>query len=162
MKETILNYTQYNLWANFRIIELIKNTDTTFLDKEVKSSFSSIRKTIEHMFMAEEVWYRRLNGEPLKNMQHAEKDFELFIKQHAARSQSFIDFVSSKDEEFLKTNSTYKDLKGNEHINANWQMIMHCMNHSTSHRGQLITLLRTHGVTSIPATDMIVYFRTKA
>jgi len=38
-------------------------------------------------------------------------------------------------------------------------MIMHCMNHSTYHRGQIITLLRELGATEIPGTDMIAYIR---
>jgi uncharacterized damage-inducible protein DinB len=45
MKALILQQTNYNLWANTRIADLlVKNP--SILDVEVKSSFSSLRKTI--------------------------------------------------------------------------------------------------------------------
>jgi uncharacterized damage-inducible protein DinB len=37
---------------------------------------------------------------------------------------------------------------------------LHCFNHSTQHRGQLITMMRTLGLDRIPATDLIVYQRS--
>ena len=33
------------------------------------------------------------------------------------------------------------------------------MNHSTYHRGQIITILRELGVTTLPTTDLMAYFR---
>ena len=36
------------------------------------------------------------------------------------------------------------------------------MNHGTYHRGQLITMLRQTGVTNLPATDLIVYYREQS
>ena len=41
-------------------------------------------------------------------------------------------------------------------------MLLHLFNHQTFHRGQLVTMLRQNGIEKIPATDFIVFSRTKA
>jgi uncharacterized damage-inducible protein DinB len=41
-----------------------------------------------------------------------------------------------------------------------WQLILHCLNHSTQHRGQLISQMRALGMEDIPANDLVVYQRT--
>ena len=40
-----------------------------------------------------------------------------------------------------------------QNTNPHWQMIMHCMNHSTYHRGQIITMLRELRIATIPAIE---------
>jgi len=158
MKEILETCTSYNLWAN-KIITKLLSTNSSLLDKEVKSSFPSLRKTIYHIWSAEEVWHRRLHGESLDSLPEPGKDFSAFTKQLDIRSRSFIELTKKKDEVYFSLSNSYKDIRGNSHINMHWEMIMHCMNHSTYHRGQIITLLRELGATEIPGTDMIAYIR---
>ncbi len=169
MKESLLNFTGYNLWANTRIADLLKN-NSSLLDKEMKSSFSSLRKTLYHIWGAEELWWKRLHGESLSKVPAMDfpGSFDEAITNFLSVSKNFSELVKSKDENYLQTNCNYKDTRGNSYSQPHWQMIMHCMNHSTFHRGQLITMLRElvredsfGGVTTIPATDMIVFFREK-
>jgi len=159
MKNTLLPYTSYNLWANTKLLDVLKSLDVSLLDKEIKSSFPTLRKTMHHVWSAEEVWHKRLHGESLASLPDPGNDFPVFTKQLTSRSQSFIDLVNKKDESYLQQPNSYKDTRGNSHTNLHWQMIMHCMNHSTFHRGQVVTMLREHGITSIPVTDLIAYFR---
>ena len=166
----LLTYTRYNLWANTKITELLK-AHSSLLDREVKSSFPSLRKTMHHIFFAEEIWHKRLHGESPPSLPEPGNDFTAFTKQLLARSQSFIELLtsplpspkgeggSSSIEKWLQTPCSYKAVNGNPYTNPHWQMIMHCMNHSTYHRGQIITMIRELGITTIPDTDMIVYFR---
>jgi uncharacterized damage-inducible protein DinB len=160
MKEILLNYTTYNLWAN-SVVTALLSEHSVLLDIEVKSSFPSLRKTIQHVWGAEEVWYRRLHDQSLDKLPGAAGDFGEFSKHLLSRSQSFIDLVTGKDEKYFQSSISYKDIKGNAHTNAPWQMIMHCMNHGTYHRGQIITVLRELGLTTIPSTDLMAYFREK-
>ena len=172
MKEILENYTRYNLWANSVIMDLLKN-NSSLLDKEVKSSFPSLRKTAHHILSAEEVWHRRLHRESPASLPEPGNDFATVVKQILARSQSFIDLVTSPQpsphgeganistEKYLHTICSYKAVNGTAYSNPHWEMIMHCMNHSTYHRGQIITLLRELGLTTLPSTDMMGYFREK-
>lgn len=160
MKELLSTYVNYNLWANKRIVEMLRE-NSALIDKEVKSSFTSLRKTMYHIWGAEELWYKRLHGESLDHV--PAMDFKGSFEEAEVKfifiSKLFHEFVSSKDENFFTQPCSYKDTRGNPYTHPHWWMIHHCMNHSTFHRGQLVTMLRAVGVTTIHATDMIVYFR---
>ena len=158
MKEFIIQYASYNLWANKRIAELIVALDASVLDKEVKSSFPSIRKTVHHIWDAELIWMARLNGELLSWPPSAQFQSPA-INQFTQTSQAFVSFIEAKDESFLNSKTTYTNTQGKQFTNVNSGIITHCMNHSTFHRGQLITILRELGMTQFSATDLIVYLR---
>jgi uncharacterized damage-inducible protein DinB len=50
-------------------------------------------------------------------------------------------------------------LKSGNAISAQYEMLAHVFNHNTYHRGQLITMLRQVGVTDLPQTDLIFFYR---
>ena len=158
MKEVLTTYTAYNLWANTIILGLLKN-NSYLLDKEVKSSFPSLRKTMHHLFFAEEIWFKRLHGESPPSLPEPGNDFSAFTNLLLSRSQGFIDLTQGKDEKYFQTLCSYKAVNGTPYTNPHWEMIHHCMNHSTYHRGQVITILRDLGLTTLPSTDMISYLR---
>ncbi|MBK6775796.1 MAG: hypothetical protein IPG74_08100 [Flavobacteriales bacterium] len=37
---------------------------------------------------------------------------------------------------------------------------MHCFNHSSYHRGQLVSMMHALNMDEIPTSDLIVYFRS--
>src|SRR5688500_1763003 len=80
MKETLLQYTNYNLWANTKLTESLKSIGISLLDQEIKSSFPSLRKTIYHIWAAEQVWYMRLHGESPPSLSEPTNDFTKFAK----------------------------------------------------------------------------------
>jgi len=55
----------------------------------------------------------------------------------------------------------YQNSKKEKFRQPVFEMLAHLFNHSTYHRGQLVTMLRQLGVTSIPATDFIIWSRTR-
>lgn len=161
MKKLLEAYTAYNLWANTKITDTLRNIDTSRLDKEIKSSFPSLRKTTYHIWGAEELWWKRLHGESLAKIPAMDfsGSYEEAVEYFLSVSKNISFLVKGKDENYLQTLCTYKDTRGNSYTQSHWQMIMHCMNHSTFHRGQIVTMLREAGETKIPATDMIGFFR---
>jgi uncharacterized damage-inducible protein DinB len=48
------------------------------------------------------------------------------------------------------------------HRQQRWQILMHCFNHSSYHRGQLVTMMRQLDLTDIPAMDLVVFQRLQA
>ena len=56
---------------------------------------------------------------------------------------------------------TFKLLNGTEDSRPRSKMIHHCMNHSTYHRGQIVTMARNFGLTDTPSTDYMKYVRIK-
>jgi uncharacterized damage-inducible protein DinB len=161
MKELLISYAKYNHWANSKFIEFFRKLEPSLLDKEIVSSFNSIRKTIYHIWDAEQIWYNRLNGISVTDW--PSKSFkgnnEEFFKAFLGQSNLFIDYVSNLDEKTLTEDFTYKTMEGKEYKNPKASSIHHCMNHSTFHRGQIITMLRQVGYTDLDSTDYITYIR---
>jgi uncharacterized damage-inducible protein DinB len=158
MEISLNHFLKYNLWANTRLAALIPDEAA---DVELISSFPTIRKTLYHMWDAQEVWLNRLNGAPVNHWpsENFNGTFneakELFIQS----SQKMIEFILAKDDSFFKVSLAYTNMKGITYTNTHEEILMHVCNHATLHRGQIITMLRNAGVTSLQSTDMITYFR---
>ena len=158
MKSMLTRLSSYNVWANMQFAELLKTLDPALLDKEVTSSFPSLRKTVTHIWDAELIWLSRMKNQGLSWPPTAGiKDPR--IEDFLSTSKTFDEFVRMKEEAWLDASTNYKNSKGQEFTTQNSGIIMHCMNHSTFHRGQIVTILRSQGVTSIPSTDLIAYLR---
>ena len=155
IKTLIDQYADYGLWANKRFVERLQREPDEVLDRHVPGSFPSLRATLLHIRNAEHTWWGRIAGVPTR--WPAEGGDEIAsVLTHSIR---FIDLVHGLSEGDLAAVLSYADLKGNTHRQPIWQMIMHCLNHSTQHRGQLITQMRQLGLDDIPANDLVVYQR---
>ena len=82
-------------------------------------------------------------------------DEGILVVIHMGGGNDGLNFVPPRND------GTYRDLRGNAHRQSAWQMIMHCCNHSTQHRGQLITQMRQLGLEEIPATDLVRFWRLR-
>lgn len=160
MKDLIVQQCSYNVWANKRIAQLLNRIDNTLLDKEVLSSFNSLRETVHHIWDAEIIWLSRMQQKTV-NWPPTNVFVNPTITQFVETSEEFLAFVRSKDEVFLNNSTSYKNSKGETFTTLNSGIIMHCMNHSTFHRGQIVTMLRGLGVTDLLSTDLIGYLREK-
>ena len=160
-KEILLNYIRYNVWANNRIAEILNQLDDAKLDMEMSSSFSSIRKTVFHIWDAEHIWLHRLKGVSLQFGYTSTLPEGTPITEFAKHSEHFLEFILSQKDDFFTASTDYKNIKGEDFSSLNAEIIMHCMNHSTFHRGQIITMIRETGwKDSLSSTDMIGYFRS--
>jgi len=158
MRTLLLQYTSYNTWANTRLGDVLKDLDPVLLDKEVMSSFPSLRKTVHHIWDAELIWLSRLKEQVIAwppSAQYANPAIADFVNA----SVSFEAFIRLQDDAFLAGSTVYKNIKGDEFTNPNAGIVMHVMNHSTFHRGQLVTMLRSLGQVTIPSTDLIAFLR---
>lgn len=163
MKDLLHLYTKYNHWANKKLCLKISEIGNELLDKPIKNSFPSLRKTVYHIWDAESIWMERLlDIKPIDNgwpSDHYTGDFieaqDLFLKM----SERFVDYVANNDETVLLSNFSYKGMSGQDFTNQRYLSIMHCMNHSSFHRGQLITILKEFDVPDLPGTDFIVFTR---
>jgi len=157
MKDILLKYARYNQWANEKLVNVVKTQTPELLEKEIASSFNSIKKTILHMADAEYIWHIRLtNGMPDKIPGKSDAGIEALAKM----DQLLLDFISSKDENFFKQDTSYKSLKGDPFTSNNFSILWHVFNHGTFHRGQVVTMLRNGGYTgTIDQTDFIAFER---
>ena len=163
MKELLLNYLSYNLWANKRICDFLQTVEEEKLSREVTSSFSSIKKTCAHVLGAETIWMMRLYGTspsaPPVNVE------EMSIAEIATlwlnKSQEIISYAESKTENQLEEMLPYKNIAGQSFTSSIRDILQHVVNHGTYHRGQIVTMLRQSGHTKLFPTDYIVFCREK-
>jgi uncharacterized damage-inducible protein DinB len=66
-------------------------------------------------------------------------------------------FVVEQTEDSVARPLTYKNLKGESFTYPLGQLMLHMVNHSTYHRGQVATLMRQLGAQPI-STDLVLYY----
>ena len=158
---TIQKHMLYNAWANQKTAQILATVDEKALDAELKSSFPTIRKTLMHIWDAQQIWFLRLQGESATKW--PSQDFtgstEELLKLFVQNSEDFATFVASKDRNYLDSSIAYKNMKGIEFTSVVDEMLFHVVNHGTFHRGQILTMLRELGYSSFPSQDLISFLR---
>lgn len=150
------NYADYNLWANATLVNWLRTKPADILAKEVPSSFSSIQATVVHIMQTQRYW--------LSVISHSEPDG--FAPFTGTLEEAFIALVDQSDifADYVKAMAE-ADITENTEVVSPWfqsdfqnfEYIMQCMNHSTYHRGQIITIGRNLGFTDAPMTDYNFY-----
>ncbi len=161
MNYTLQKHLAYNLWANGKIVEIIRITDENIFEKEVTSSFPSLKKTICHIWDAEVIWLNRIKGVSLSSWPSESftgskpECLDRFIDN----SKTFCDFFSDKEPAFGEKVISFKTMDGKEFSESIEGIVFHVVNHGSFHRGQLVTMLRTLEVNNLTSTDLIRYLR---
>lgn len=155
------NFSSYNLWANQKLVDLFSTLDEEAANKAIVSSFPSVKLTFLHIWDAELIWLKRLQGESLTEFpsETFEGNFRETLGSVLENSKNFHDFLQAKDESYFETKLPFKNLAGKAFVQYAWEMIQHCLNHSTYHRGQLVTMARQLGLKDIPSTDFVYFTR---
>ena len=163
MKSLLLNFLQYNHWANEKMCKYLSGVDEDEIVKKKKAEYHTIKKVILHIADAEQTWLARLNGKNIPHMHNldAGKGFAEICKIIRSNSADFIDLISAQEDEFFLSSTEYINLKGKTFSQNNSEIILHCMNHSTFHRGQVMCMLRHVGYTDQSASDFIMFLREK-
>ena len=157
---TIRNLYEYDRWANARLLAVVSRLKSEQFTKNLGNSFSSIRDTLAHILGAEWIWLERWKG----NSPKALLDPKEFPTVDALRARwgrlekDQADFLRGLSEERLQAALRYTTTEGTPFVQPLWQLMTHLVNHSTYHRGQVITLLRQVGAEPV-STDLVVFFR---
>jgi len=150
----------YNAWANARFFEAIAGLDETRRTSRLESSFPSVIATLGHIVGAEWIWLSRWQGtSPAGFPEWLQAPTLEDLRSRLTKVESDrAAFLSTLTEEALQRPLAYTLLNGTASSTRLLDLLLHVVNHSTYHRGQLTTLLRQVGATP-PATDYVVYTR---
>ena len=149
-------YTAYNHWANQQFAEWLRSASEEELSREIESSYSTLKETILHIWGAEYLWLQVVKDLPTDNSPARSFDGnkDELLDGWLRASENFSNHVQSMSLEELQAKRPRS--RGDGHMIIA-DMIQHCMNHSTQHRGQLITMGRQAGLENVPRTDFIYY-----
>jgi uncharacterized damage-inducible protein DinB len=152
----IKNYVAYNLWANNRLVEWLKRKPASLLEKEIPSSFPSIRLTLTHIWQTEKFWLAVIQQQEFEGYYEFKGSvYDLFneFTNHSKAFSDYLQLLSDQDigeEVFISTPWFQSNL-------LRYEYIQHAMNHSTYHRGQVVSIGRNLGFTDAPMTDYNYY-----
>ena len=159
MKAHLLSYVRYNLWANECLIAYLRTLPDAQIHQEMVSSFPSIRKTMLHISDAEVLWQFRLQGISLPTFPSAtfQGDNEEMFQHILDTSSKFVAILENEKAAYLNEKISYSTISYGAATEKRLDMIHHCMNHSTYHRGQIPMMLRQLGYTNLPHLDFMLY-----
>ncbi len=154
---------RYSQWADERFLEAAARAGHGAFARRVESSHPSLRDTLVHVLWAQELWLERWQGRSPREV----LDPALFPDVAALRERwadlhrrqwAFLRGLEAAD---LERPLSYVNAKGERWTYPLWQMMLHAFNHSTFHRGQLVTLLRQLGLPPVTA-DFLVFVDEEA
>jgi uncharacterized damage-inducible protein DinB len=163
MKELLVQFASYNLWANTVLMHNILSLPEEQQQQEMASSFKSLYKTTLHIWDAENMWWQRM-----KLLEHILRPSDAFkgsfhdlVKELQLQDKQWIEWINNAQEHHLQHEFSYQNTKREKFKQPVFQMLLHLFNHGSYHRGQLVNILRQLEVDKIPQTDFIVWSRKK-
>jgi len=155
----IRTFFSYSRWANHRLLAASRVLAPADFTREVGTSHGSVRGTLVHTLWAEWLWLRRWQGTSPKEVFDGDQypDVAAIEGRWADVERDREDFISGLTEDRLGERIAYVNLQGQRWEYALVHMMQHVVNHSSYHRGQVVTLLRQMGRTP-PATDFLLFF----
>lgn len=159
--EEICELYEFNDWANQRVLGACSALNDEQFTLDFVSSYRSVRDTLVHIMGGEWIWLELwLGRSPTRNALPRAEEFPNFESVRGRWEQvggellAFSRTVTPADLEHV---IEYRNPLGNTFAYSLRRMMQHVVNHSTYHRGQLITLLRQLGAKT-RATDYLRYF----
>jgi uncharacterized damage-inducible protein DinB len=159
MNYTLQKHLAYNVWANGKFVEILMKTDEKIFEQEVISSFPSLKKTVLHISDAETIWLMRIKGVSPSTWPVFSGTKDECLDGYLNGSKKLAEFFADKDDSYTEQKINFKTISGEAVSETIEGIIFHVVNHGSFHRGQLVTMMRTLGITEIPSTDLIRYLR---
>lgn len=158
-KNQIIDLYSYNDWANRKLLNAMKHIENEELIRDLSSSFRSIRDTMVHIIGTEELWLSRWKGELYWSLLNPD-DFPTYtylVDRWDNFANQIDGFLIALTEEDLMKEISYKNIKGISYSLEWWKQMLHVTNHSSYHRGQVVTMLR-QVEKQPPSLDLIYYY----
>ena len=155
----------FNRWANHRLLDAAGELSHEELTRDLKSSNPSVLATLLHIFWSEWVWFRRWNGESPKQKDLPGADLRDAAATGARWHELEIEqqqFIGDLRDEDLVRRVRYENFAGQTWEYSLQHVMQHVVNHSSYHRGQVVTMLRQLGAAPPKSLDLITFYREQA
>lgn len=147
----------YTLWADRTCLDAVREVGAEALTRNAGVSFGSLLGTLCHILGSQRRWLARFTGQQAPMDDPDFPDLESLAAAWSETAAELEFFLASLTEEQLAAEITWVDSEGPVYTRPLWQPVCHMVNHSTYHRGQVVSLLRQLGYEP-PETDLIRFF----
>lgn len=156
-ESVIKNHLSYNTYSNTEFCKWLEGLPEHFLTN--RSEGNSVIQIIQHMSRIQLFWKKFLNGESIDNflwtidLLNTHQELENLVVTSMKLHEKCISF---SDQE-LCTLVHFKTEWAENKLERIYY-ILHCVNHNTHHRGQIISKLRQIGYTGeVPSTEYSIF-----
>jgi len=153
----------YHYWARDRILAAADALTPEQLNRDLGSSFKSVRETLAHIYAAEWAWCSRWNGQGPTALLSADMfpDVATIRTKWSALESEVRAVLDRMGRQGLDTVMEYKMLSGEPRRSVFWHMLQHVINHASYHRGQVTTMIRQLGAKPPESMDLIGFYRLR-
>lgn len=161
VKDFFLRYARYNVWANEQIAEWIRAYPADLSDVPTASSFPTLRLTLLHVWDAQYIWLARLEGRPLLQLpsQGTHTSGAVALEGFTESARAVERFIAERPEAYFDDAIIYSNSSGQTFRHPVAGVLLHAIQHSAYHRGQIVSMGRGLGMTHPPQTDLIAFMR---
>jgi len=160
----VSNLFRYNTWADRRILDALANLPEDIVLRDLGSSHGGLHGTMLHVVFAQNVWLLRWKGEPIDAAFQVQKNSPTLASVREAWERTGEEtarfFAGKLSDAFLAETFEMRNSKGESFVHAYGDSMIHLVNHSSYHRGQIAGMMRQLGVRP-PGTDYIIYTRER-
>ncbi|MHA2504333.1 MAG: DinB family protein [Candidatus Kariarchaeaceae archaeon] len=151
----IIDLFEYQTWADERVFYHLEHIEEAEREK-VFEGYTSIKQRMNHIVMALEVWYERVNGSsPQKLPNYMDESTDEIKRRWQELNTKLSVFFSTP----RKSSFVYKNSAGSVFTNNFEDVAYHIINHTTQYRSQIIMMIRMLGY-EMDDTDYILWKRT--
>jgi uncharacterized damage-inducible protein DinB len=153
-------HLHYHRWASLTLLQTVTPLPPELLTLDRATAFKTIPQTLLHIYQSDQVWFSRLNGQQLDLTKLSKNDdLGTFAPEWSDLLDRYAAWADALPSEQWAAEIQYRRSDGTEYSSSIWQIILHVVNHGSSHRAQLASMLRQSGITP-PNLDLINYYRT--
>jgi uncharacterized damage-inducible protein DinB len=146
----------YNRIANERLYTSVAQLDDEAYRRQRPGSFGSIHALLNHILLGDRIWMSRFSGGGKTTPALDTVLYEKFNDLRSAREKEdagIENFFQTAAENFLTSELTYVNSKGQPKVDLALPAVLHMFNHQTHHRGQVHVMLSQCGIQP-PSLDM--------
>lgn len=151
---------QFNEWANARCFAALEQCREDELAQPIASSFPTLLDTMAHIVSSEWIWLERWQGRnPTDVPAWHDRPTLASLREELARVEAGRQpLLDGLHEAGLEEPLAYRQISGAAHETPLVELLIHVVNHSSYHRGQLATQLRQLGREPV-GTDYLLFVR---
>jgi uncharacterized damage-inducible protein DinB len=161
MKQHLQLLAAYHLWAFETLYEALLPLVDARYRADCGLFFHSIHGTLNHLLVADCVWFGRVIGQPFTvsgldaELETDRAKLEQAIYTHSAR---WHDWLAARNAAELGAMLEYSNMSGTRFAQETTTLLLHVFNHATHHRGQISAAITAAGLDA-PEMDLIWYLR---
>ncbi|MFJ7469172.1 DinB family protein [Peribacillus frigoritolerans] len=164
--EPLLEMYNYHAWANGVIIDRLNELPEHIYHKEIQSGFSSVSKVLSHIYLTDYAWFDIISGISMDEAMAASNQLKEEVEKTSIEEMKIIFMdLYERNRALLSTENPEKVLVVDNPYaglleTTISESVLHVVTHGSYHRGNIATMLRQMGHTSV-MQDFGLYLYTK-